>query len=305
MAHHGVDRSQRWACSGVYRGTGPKRGFTLVEVLVTISIIAVIAGIVIPVFTNVRRQAVSLVSMNNQKQITSTINIFSNDHGDRYPESVATIGYGENWNWTDPTRMTGNRQRSPRLYRSLSQYMKNYIENANTMYCPCSPSQYQYLQQSWDAGDSWDNPETAFPADPVGGSYCFWWNYKGFLENQNMVFQGPHDPSGGRRQSTLLVTDYFGYGDWRSPEAFGSCEHFDDADEVPETLLLSSFWSAAGSLDAIPDVTLRAGYSDGHVETFSSKDTIQMKVSITSDGKTPYPEGVGPGIYFIPSNALQ
>ncbi len=293
------------ACSGAGRNSSSERGFTLVEVLVTISIIAVIAGIIIPALTSVRRQAINLVSMNNQKQITSAINIFSNDHSDQYPESVATIGYGENWNWTDPTRMTGNRQRSPRLYRSMSQYLRDYIGKASTMFCPCSPSQYQYLQQSWDAGDNWDNPETAVPADPVGGSYCFWWNYKGVLVQQNRVFQGPQDPVGNRRQSKLLITDYFGYNDWRSPEAFGSCELLNDASEVSETLLLSSYWSAAGTLDVIPDVTLRAGYSDGHVETFSSKDTVQMKVSITSDGRTPYPDGVGPGIYFLPTKALQ
>jgi prepilin-type N-terminal cleavage/methylation domain-containing protein len=299
------DRKIRFKCRQLEAGKVVKRGFTLVELLVTISVIAVIMSIALPAFNKLRRQAVSLVSMNNQKQITSTINIFANDHGDRYPESVATIGYGENWNWTDPTRLTGNRQRSPRLYRSMSQYLRSYITNASAMFCPCSPSEYQYLQQSWDAGDNWDNPETALPSDPVGGSYCFWWNYKGFLEQQNRVFQGPHDPAGGRRQSSLLVTDYFGYDHWRTPTSFGSCEIFDDAIEVPETMLLSSYWSEAGKLDNIPEVTLRAGYSDGHVETFSSKDTIQMKVSITSDGRTPYPEGVGPGIYCLPSKALQ
>jgi prepilin-type N-terminal cleavage/methylation domain-containing protein len=291
-----------------------KRGFTLVELLVTISIIALIAGIVVPALSRARKQAISLVSMRNQQQITVAINTFANDHDDRYPESVATIGFGENWNWTDPTRLTGNRQRSPRLYRSMSQYLQNYIPQAKSMFCPCSPREYQYLQQSWDAGDSWDNPETSFPADPVGGSYCFWWNYKGvltakpngsWLDEPKRVFQGPRDQSGGRYQSTLLVTDYFGYDHWRTPASFGSCETFDDVSEVPETLLLSSYWSAAGTLEEIPEVALRAGYSDGHVESYSSKETIQMKVSITSDGKTPYPDGVGPGIYFIPTNAIK
>jgi prepilin-type N-terminal cleavage/methylation domain-containing protein len=281
-----------------------KRGFTLVELLVVISVITVIMGIVLPAFNHVRQQAINLVSMNNQKQITAGINLFANEHNDRYPESVATIGYDDNWNWTDPTRLTGNRQRSPRLYRSMSRYLSDYVTDASSMFCPRSPKEYKYMKQSWQAGDNWDNPETAFPSDPVNGSYCFYWNYKGLLVEQNRVFQGPRNPAGNRHESTLLVTDYFGYDHWRTPSAFGSCEKFDGSSEVEETLLLSSYWSAAGTLEKIPEFSLRAGYSDGHVETFSSKDTIQMKVSITSDGKTPYPDGVGPGIYFLPSKAV-
>ncbi len=263
-------------------------------------------GIAIPAINRVRLQAINLVSMNNQKQITSAINIFSNDHDDKYPESVATIGSGDSWNWTDPRSLTGPRQRSPRLYRSMSAYLKDYITDPGIMFCSCSPKEYHYLRQSWEAGDKWDNPDTSSPTDTVGGSYCFYWNYKGFLEEQKRVFQGPRDQSGGRRQSTLLVSDYFGYGNWRRvPPEFGSCESFENASEEPETLLLSSYWTAPGSITDIPEITLRAGYTDGHVESYSSKDTIKMKVSTTSDGKNPYPDGVGPGIFFIPTNAIR
>ncbi len=283
-----------------------KRGFTLVELLVVISIVTAIMAISLPAINRARLQANNLVSMNNQKLITSAINIFSNDNHDRYPESVATIGYGENWNWADPRSLTGPRQRSPRLYRSMSAYLKDYVTDPSVMFCSCSPQEYKYLKQSWEAGDKWDNPQTSNPADPVGGSYCFYWNYKGVLQEQNRVFQGPRDQSAGRRQSTLLVSDYFGYGNWRrTPPEFGSCEIFDNATEESETLLLSSYWTAPGTLAEIPEVTLRAGYTDGHVETFSSRDTVPMKVSITSDGKTPYPEGVGPGIFFLPAKAIR
>ena len=282
------------------------RGFTLIELLVVVSIISVIMAITLPAFKRARIQANNLLSMNNQKQVTSSINIFANDNDDRYPESVATIGYGDTWNWSDPRTLTGPRKRSPRTYRSLSGYLKEYIKDPSALFCPSSPSEYQYLKQSWEAGDDWDNPDTSNPSDPVGGSYCFYWNYKGVLEEQNRVFQGPRDQSGGKRQSKLLLTDYFGYGNWqRIPPEFGSCEVFEHAVEVPETLRLSSFWSAPGTIDNIPEVTLRAGYVDGHVETYSSRETVPMQVSITSDGKTPYPEGVGPGTFLLPLNAIQ
>ncbi|MHC4171815.1 MAG: type II secretion system protein [Planctomycetota bacterium] len=288
-------------------GNARKRGFTLVELLVVISIISVIMAIALPTLGRVRRQARTMLSMSNQRQIVSGMNLFASNNNDRYPESVATIGFGNNWNWSDSTRLTGNRRRSPQLYRSMSEYLRRYIADASTMFCPNAPQKYQYLQQSWDAGDNWDNPNTAFPADPVGGSYCFYWNYRGFLGGRRVVFKGPQGPASSRRYSKLLVSDYFGYDHWRTPGSYGSCEQFNGAGITPETWLLSAYWShksAADIRNARPVIKLRAGYTDGHIETYSASEVVPMKVSITADGRVPYPDGVGPGIFFLPSNAL-
>lgn len=245
-----------------------------------------------------------MLSMSNQRQITSTINLFASENNDRYPESVATIGFGNTWNWTDSTRLTGNRRRSPQVYRAMSEYLRRYIPDASIMFCPNAPQKYEYLQQAWDAGDDWDNPRTDFPADPVGGSYCFYWNYRGYLGGRRVVFRGPQGPASGGIYSKLLVSDYFGYDHWRTLGSFGSCEPFDGAGITPETYLLSSYWSRNSAADNPPDIKLKAAYTDGHVETYSSSDVVPMKVSITADGTVPYPDGVGPGIFFLPRNAL-
>ena len=281
-----------------------KRGFTLVELLVVISIISVIMGIVLPVFGRVRRKARTILSMNNQRQITSTMNLFASDHNERYPESVATIGFGNTWNWSDATRLTGNRRRSPQLHRAMSEYLRRYIADASIMFCPNAPRKYEYLQEAWDAGDNWDNPKTAFPADPAGGSYCFYWNYRGFLGRRRVVFRGPQGPASSGRYSKLLVSDYFGYDHWRNPGSYGSCEPFNGAGITPETWLLSAYWSRKGAADHPPQIKLQAGYTDGHVETYSASEVVPMKVSITADGTVPYPDGVGPGVFFLPRNAL-
>ncbi len=261
-------------------------------------------GITLPVFHRVRHQARMMLSMSNQRQITSTINLFASENNDRYPESVATIGFGNTWNWTDSTRLTGNRRRSPQVYRAMSEYLRRYIPDASIMFCPNAPQKYEYLQQAWDAGDDWDNPRTDFPADPVGGSYCFYWNYRGYLGGRRVVFRGPQGPASGGIYSKLLVSDYFGYDHWRTLGSFGSCEPFDGAGITPETYLLSSYWSRNSAADNPPDIKLKAAYTDGHVETYSSSDVVPMKVSITADGTVPYPDGVGPGIFFLPRNAL-
>jgi len=288
----------------VQAGKIRKRGFTLIELLVVISIISFIMAISLPAFNRVRLQARAMLSMNNLRQITSTMNLFASDNDDRYPESVATIGSGDTWRWIDSTKLTGIRRRSPQLHRAMSEYLRSYISDASTMYCPNVPHKYEYLQQAWDAGDNWDNPRNLFPADPVGGSYCFYWNYRGFLGGRRVVFRGPQGPASSGRYSKLLVSDYFGYDHWRNPDSYSSCEPFDGADITPETYLLTSFWSRRSEPDDSPEIKLRAGYTDGHVETYSASDVVPMKVSFNTAGTVPYPDGVGPGVFFLPRNAL-
>lgn len=287
------------------------RAFTLVELLVVISVISLLMGILVPALNGVRRQATALKSMGNQREIVSGLNLYALDHGDRYPQSVATVGFDDNWRWYDPTKMTGNRKRSPQIYRSLSAYLHSYIPDARTLFCPSAPKEYEYLQEAWDAGDNWDNPDTPPTADPVTGTYCFYWNYIGYLGQPRRLFRGPRGPASSGMYSKLLVSDYFGYGHWRSVETFGnpafsSCEKLPGADIIGETWLLSAWWAADGDPDdGMPDVKLRAAYTDGHVETYTPRDAMPMRVPLTPDGIPPYADGgTSPGLFFIPRNAL-
>jgi prepilin-type N-terminal cleavage/methylation domain-containing protein len=282
-----------------------RRGFTLIELLVVMSIISFIMAISLPAFHKIKLQARAMISMSNMRQITSTMNLFASDNNDRYPESVATVGAGNTWRWTDSTKLIGIRRRSPQLHRAMSEYLRTYIPDASTMYCPNVPHKYKYLQQAWDAGDDWDNPANEFPADPVGGSYCFYWNYRGYIGGLRSVFRGPQGPASSGRYSKLLVSDYFGYDHWRNPDSYSSCEPFEGAGITEETWLLSSFWSRRGPLGNAPEIRLKASYTDGHVETYSASDVIPLKVSITPDGAVPYPDGPhSPGIFYLPGNAL-
>jgi type II secretory pathway pseudopilin PulG len=273
--------------------------------LVVISIVSLLMAIVVPAVGLVKRQARAVVGMTNQREIAAGLNLFALDNRDRYPDSVATIGFNEDWKWSNPTRMIGYTGRSPQVHRAMSAYLASYIPDAGIMFCPNAPRRYKYLQECWDAGDDWDNPDTELRLDPFTGTYCFYWNYTGYLANTDTLFKGPSGPASGRRRSRLLVTDYFGYDHYRSPGAFGSCEKMSGAGIAPETQLQSSFWTSAGDPNmAMPEFKLRAAYTDGHVETYSASNVVPMKVSLTSKGRPPDPDGEG-GIFFIPRAAVE
>ncbi len=284
----------------------PRSAFTLLELLTVISIITIILAITFPALNQVRRKSRVILGMNNQKQIVNAANFYALDNDHQYPESVATIGDPENWNWSEPMMLTGYRARSPRLHRSMSGYLYNYIRDADIMFCPSAPRKYTYLKESWDAGDNWDNPDTPQAKDPLIGTYCFYWNYVGFLKDRDYLFRGPQGPETGKSRSKLLVSDYFGFNHWRSRNSFSSCEYFSSADITEGTLLSSDYWSSNDNKPKVfPEIKLNAGYTDGHVESFPSLNTIGMQVILTPKTSEPYPDEICPGFFYLPKNALQ
>jgi len=213
--------------------------------------------------------------------------------------------------------MTACYPRPSLVHRSISAYLHSYIGDASVMFSPTAPKKYKYLQQAWDAGDDWDNPESAYPTDPVVGTYCFYWNYIGFLVDEGRPFRGPRNSAAGRGESKLLVGDYFGFGHWRnrdvygSREAYGSSEKFNGAGITPGTEASSAFWSRLESDGNISletlKVKLHAGYVDGHVGCYSPSEAVPMKVSFSPDGSVPYPSwySTNPGIFYLPRNGLR
>jgi prepilin-type N-terminal cleavage/methylation domain-containing protein len=286
-----------------------RRGFTLVELLVVVGIISALMALLIPALSGARRQARTLLSVRNIGQITTTVNTFASDNAERYPNSAAIIGTPDNWNWQEPTMLTGYLERAPGLRRSVSAYLRSYIADASVMFCPNAPRPYPYLQEAWDAGDAWDHPETLAVPDSLVGVYCLYWDYEGYLGEGEGLFRGPRSPARGYRESSVLVSDYFGYDHWRSPQAFGSCERFRNAEIADGTCISSAYWSRPGSgtiqeLDTF-SIRLHAGHVDGHVESYTPSDTRAMRVILRPATGTPYSPGTGPGVFYIPRTGLR
>jgi prepilin-type N-terminal cleavage/methylation domain-containing protein len=72
---------------------GGRDGFTLVELLVVIGIIAVLMAMLLPAVKRAREQAQLTACQNNLRQIGLAIQMYANDNRDRFPDPNATGNY--------------------------------------------------------------------------------------------------------------------------------------------------------------------------------------------------------------------
>lgn len=278
---------------------------------------SVLMGVLLPALGKVRRRARIMLGMSNQREIGNGVTLCALDNDSFYPPSVATIGETDNYNWHDPRKMTALKHTVLGPHRAMSEYLRSYIPDADAMFCPSAPKRYKYLQEAWDAGDEWNNPETGLLDDAVNGAYCFYWNYMGLVEGR--LFKGPQTLAGGRGRSKLLVSDYLGFAHWRNEKcyggnyfAYGSCELFKRARVTPgepDYPAGSAYWSRLKSdsfdLDAF-DAKLHACYADGHVESFTATEVATMKVIKNRFTNEPYEyDEHGPGYFYVPISGLR
>ncbi len=62
-----------------------RRAFTLIELLVVIAILAILAGILFPVFAKARERARMTACASNLRQLGQAVMLYADDHDERYP----------------------------------------------------------------------------------------------------------------------------------------------------------------------------------------------------------------------------
>ncbi len=84
------------------------RGFTLVELLVVMAIIAILAGLLLPALLAAQSKARSLACLANQRQVSFACMLYAGDAQERMPYNLGTaeikqaVASGQYLNWTSP-----------------------------------------------------------------------------------------------------------------------------------------------------------------------------------------------------------
>lgn len=169
--------------------THPRKAFTLVELLVVISIIGVLLGLLLPAVQAAREAGRRISCANNLKQIGLALHNYHSAQR-RFPPSLVTtncsppLGFPRGW-WTWRARILGQLEQTPLQNQirfgddsllELSTYHKIIGANLSVFQCPSDPEVTSPLEPvGWFQGDpirisrssyfgcrGGDNPRTPF-----------------------------------------------------------------------------------------------------------------------------------------------
>ncbi len=173
-------------------------GFSLIELLVVIGIIAILAAILFPMLTKTREKAKCSTCLSNLKQVGNAMKLYGNDWDDRFPYFCNEWG----------------------AYPDLTDILRKYTKNMKVFACPSDVGE-KYIGGS--ATPWWQAYHTSF--NWPGTNYKGAWPYLAGLSQTN-----PTSPE------SMYVAYYNQHPEWkwiwslplsRRPMIFdGRCWHF-------------------------------------------------------------------------------
>lgn len=206
-----------------FRCGGKRGGFTLVELLVVISIIALLVSILLPALSNAREQAKAVVCGANLRLGMVSIQMYTHDHNGRLPgifpdfwykliipysdRPDTSKGFGVDWARCPSAAEDARRTVAanyPTILRHEPGYYVGIDKSANLENVPArvfilgdhygkvwpsysGPYAVIYHPQGWRFDDDWDDNGDLDTATNTGaGPYNGW--YPWHLEKGNMVY---------------------------------------------------------------------------------------------------------------------
>jgi len=111
-----------------------RRGFTLIELLVVIAIIAILAGILLPVFSIARHKARRTRCMSNLDQIGQALKLYADEHNGFLPSFSQSHAC-----WANSLTPDQKNTPQPGLVVTWDLSIQPYLRNTDVLTCPDSP----------------------------------------------------------------------------------------------------------------------------------------------------------------------
>lgn len=148
------------------RGRTRQRAFTLVEVLIVIGVVAVLAALLVPVFSQAREKARAITCLSNERQIGLALMLYLQDYDEKYPQEYRPT--------TDPAVEDFNFQLETVDFGSPFDKVLAYISNKDTsksqlFHCPSDPDPYDSGLLDSAGNCRYNTP----PSPPPGHLYSY------------------------------------------------------------------------------------------------------------------------------------
>ena len=178
-----------------------RRAFTLIELLCVIAIIALLAGLLLPVMGDIVTRSENLKCVNNLRQIATSAHLYANDHDNKFPiieidPASPTPGLDPPAKPIDavlaPYGVTDKVLQCPADLQGPNWYAK---KKTSYMWLPYSEDEFQNAVTIY-------TPRGAFPAKLSRVRLCQDWDlvhppeYAGGLNRMNIVYADGHVKEG-------------------------------------------------------------------------------------------------------------
>ncbi len=164
--------------------------FSLVELLVVIAIIAILAGLVMPAFSNAKKSGHRIQCVNNLAQIGKSIEMYSQENNNRYPYNATSQKL------TDSDHVP------------LMDILNSYLPNKQIFACP---DEHENLFETEGSSYIWNWLQIDVAGNNLAGQPKYNASPYGMVSSSGFPLMvdaaAYHGPSGKRRSINVLFAD--------------------------------------------------------------------------------------------------